>query len=196
VIARALVLYQEVLRKPSLTAMCLDFSGSMQGAGESQLQSAIAALFDPAQASHSLIQWTPQDHILILPFDSTVREVDQGDGTANSQAALHADVQQQQAGGGTDMYACAERALGEMKPYLASGQYLPAIVIMTDGKSEQHSGFEDDWRREGHNVPIFGVTFGDANTGDLDDLATLTQARVFDGRTNLTEAFRSVRGYN
>jgi Ca-activated chloride channel family protein len=45
-------------------------------------------------------------------------------------------------------------------------------------------------------VPIFGVTFGDANTGDLDDLATLTQARVFDGRTNLTEAFRSVRGYN
>ena len=34
VIGRALTLYQEVLRRPSLTALCLDFSGSMQGTGE------------------------------------------------------------------------------------------------------------------------------------------------------------------
>lgn len=82
VIARALTVYQEVLRKPSLTAMCLDFSGAMQGDGEAQLKKAIQTVFDPAQASHSLIQWTAADHIIILPFDSTVRTVVQGDGTA------------------------------------------------------------------------------------------------------------------
>jgi Ca-activated chloride channel family protein len=40
------------------------------------------------------------------------------------------------------------------------------------------------------------VTFGEADTSQLDQLAQMTRARVFDGRTNLTEAFRSVRGYN
>ncbi len=196
VIARALSIYQEVLRKPSLTAMCLDFSGSMQGDGENQVQAAIHTLFDPAQASHSLIQWTPQDHILILPFDARVRTVNQGDGTAASQAQLAADVGTQHADGGTDMYACAERALAEMKPYLDTNQYLPAIVIMTDGRSDAHAGFDDMWRREGHSVPIFGVTFGDAEKSQLDALADLTRARVFDGRSDLTQAFRSVRGYN
>lgn len=195
-IARALTLYQEVLRRPSLTALCLDFSGSMSGDGETQLKAAIHTLFDPAQTSRSLIQWTPQDRILILPFDSHVRSVTQGDGGTDSQAQLAAAVASESAGGGTDMYECAERALDEMKPYLATNQYLAAIVIMTDGKSEQHGGFEDAWRGEGHGVPIFGVTFGDADQSELDDLASLTRARVFDGRSDLTEAFRSVRGYN
>lgn len=196
VIARALVLYQEVLRKPSLTAMCLDFSGSMEGEGETQLKAAMRSLFDPAQAAHSLIQWTPLDRIFIIPFDSGVRNVQSGDGTVASLAKLLAAVQAESASGGTDMYECAERALDEMKPFLASGQYLPALVIMTDGKSDKHGGFNGAWEREGHSVPIFGVTFGDADTSQLEDLAQITRARVFDGRTNLTEAFRSVRGYN
>ncbi len=67
---------------------------------------------------------------------------------------------------------------------------------MTDGKSDAHAGFDDAWRAEGHSVPIFGVTFGDADKTDLDALAELTRSRVFDGRSDLTEAFRSVRGYN
>jgi Ca-activated chloride channel family protein len=196
VIARALTLYQEVLRRPSLTAICLDFSGSMDGEGVTQLKRAMHTLFSPPEASRSLIQWTPADHIIIMPFDSHVREVDQGDGTAASQSKLFADVDAQGANDGTDMYACVERAFVEMKPYLATGQYLPAIVIMTDGRSDPHQGFIDDWRREGHDLPIFGVTFGDAEASQLDDLATLTRARVFDGRSDLTEAFRSVRGYN
>ncbi len=196
VIARALTLYQEVLRRPSLTAICLDFSGSMQGDGETQLKAALQTLFDPSQAAHSLIQWTPQDRIFILPFDADVREVDQGDGSVASQARLLGAVQRQSADGGTDMYACAERALGEMKPFLATGQFLPAVVIMTDGRSEAHQGFNEVWRTDGRDVPIFGVTFGDADARELDELATMTRARVFDGRADLTEAFRSVRGYN
>jgi Ca-activated chloride channel family protein len=38
VIRKALELYQAALRKPSLTALCLDFSGSMENLGEGQLQ--------------------------------------------------------------------------------------------------------------------------------------------------------------
>ncbi len=196
VIARALTLYQEVLRKPSLTAICLDFSGSMEGEGVRQVKDAMHQLFDPGAASRNLIQWTPSDHIFILPFDSHVREVDDGDGTVASQQKLLGYVNAQEANDGTDMYECVEQAFTAMKPYLESGNFLPAIVIMTDGRSDKHPGFEDDWRSEGHEIPIFGVTFGDADASELDELAQLTRARVFDGHGGLAEAFRSVRGYN
>lgn len=196
VISRALVVYQEALRRPSLTAICLDFSGSMQGEGENQVREAMKELFNPSETARNLIQWTPLDHIIVLPFDSRVREVVEGDGTAASQAKLLAAVEAERADDGTDMYACAEQAISAMRPYLATGQYLPAIVIMTDGRSDPHAGFEDNWRQEGHDIPIFGVTFGDADASQLNELADLTRARVFDGRSGLAEAFRSVRGYN
>jgi Ca-activated chloride channel family protein len=197
VIARSLTLYQEVLRRPSLTALCLDFSGSMSSnGGEQQLQSAMHTLLTPAEASQSLIQWTPGDRIIIIPFDAAPRDVFEGDGSPASQARLLDAVSQQHAGGGTDMYACAAKAFEAMSPYLAKGGYLPAVVIMTDGRSDESSGFADTWRTQGQEVPIFGVTFGDAEKGQLDQVADLTRARVFDGGKNLTEAFRSARGYN
>jgi Ca-activated chloride channel family protein len=196
VIARALTLYQEALRKPSLTAICLDFSGSMRGYGETQLKAAMSSLLDPGQASHNLIQWTPADRIVVLPFDSHVREVDSSNGSIAAQADLLTKVRAQSADDGNDMYACAERALSAIQPYLVTDQFLPAIVIMTDGRSDPHKGFEDNWRKEGHELPIFGVTFGNAQATQLDELATLTRARVFDGNADLAEAFRSLRGYN
>jgi Ca-activated chloride channel family protein len=195
VIGRALTLYQEVLRRPSLTALCLDFSGSMAGQGESQLKAAMRSLFNPAEASKSLIQWTPADHIIVIPFDSAPREILEGDGAPQSQARILAEVEAQHASGGTDMYACAASAFAAMQPYLAKG-YLPAVVLMTDGRSEKSEGFEAAWRQTGHELPVFGVTFGDADKRQLDAVADLTRARVFDGGKDLTEAFRSVRGYN
>jgi Ca-activated chloride channel family protein len=85
-----------------------------------------------------------------------------------------------------------------MKPALDAGQHLPAIVIMTDGKSQgTMSTFESAWRADGRRVPVFGVTFGDdADRSQLDNLARLTGGRVFDGTKSLAEAFRAVRGYN
>ena len=85
-----------------------------------------------------------------------------------------------------------------MKPVLDGGMHLPAIVIMTDGKSQgAMSTFERPWRTDGRRVPVFGVTFGDsADRSQLDALATLTGGRVFDGTKNLIDAFRAVRGYN
>jgi len=195
VISRALVLYQEVLRRPSLTAICLDFSGSMQGQGETQLQNAMAALLTPQTASLTLIQWTPGDRIIVIPFDATPRDLFTGDGSAASQSQLLAKVRTERAGGGTDMYACAHQALAAMTPYIGQG-YLPAIVIMTDGRSQGGEGFASEWEQSGHDIPIFGVTFGDADKSQLQTLAERTHARVFDGGTNLTEAFRSARGYN
>ena len=46
------------------------------------------------------------------------------------------------------------------------------------------------------DVPVFSIMFGSADPTQLESLAELTHARVFDGREDLIGAFRSVKGYN
>jgi Ca-activated chloride channel family protein len=197
VIRHALTLYQEALRRPSLTVLCLDFSGSMRGDGERQLQEGMRFLFTPDLAGEALVQWSPRDRIFIMPFSDTVTEVTSGGGEPEEQARLLAFVAAQQAGGGTDMYACGRQALAAMQGDLKAGGHLPAIVMMTDGRSQGDAdAFLAEWRKDGHAVPVFGVTFGDADRDQLDRLARETRARVFDGSKSLAQAFRSTRGYN
>ncbi|MGO4716361.1 substrate-binding domain-containing protein [Bradyrhizobium sp. 2TAF24] len=198
VIQKALGLYQEALRRPSLTALCLDLSGSMQGSGEKQLLDAMKFLFTPARTREMLVQWSKQDQIMVLPFNDHVLWTASASGDDSEQAGLLARALELHAGGGTDFYTCGARALAAMKPSLDDGQHLAAIVIMTDGKSQgEMATFERAWRADGRRVPVFGVTFGDdADRSQLDALARLTGGRVFDGTKNLTDAFRAVRGYN
>ena len=68
---------------------------------------------------------------------------------------------------------------------------------MTDGQSvnDQHE-FEDAVSEYGADIPVFSITFGDADPTQLEELAEMTGGRVFDGTQDLTEAFRNVKGYN
>jgi Ca-activated chloride channel family protein len=197
VIRQALTLYQAALRKPSLTALCLDFSGSMEGDGENSLQQAMRFLFTPEEASKVLVQWSPADRIFVIPFDADVRDIFSASGDKMEQQGLLNAVSRQHAGGGTNMYACAERALRQMAKNGNIDKYLPAIIIMTDGRSDdQSAAFMTRWNTMKPHVPIFGITFGDADKTQLDSLAAATSARVFDGRSDLAAAFRTARGYN
>ena len=68
---------------------------------------------------------------------------------------------------------------------------------MTDGRSNyNYSNFEEVWNRYEEDIPIFSITFGDADPGQLEELAKISGGRVFDGTKDLTAAFRSVKGYN
>ncbi len=197
VIRKALTLYQEALRRPSLTALCLDFSGSMAGEGESALRQAVSFLFSPERAAEVLVQWSPKDRIFVLPFDNEVEAVWRGTGSGDDQARLLGQVLTMSAGGGTDMYGCVRQATALMVPFLARDDFLPAIVIMTDGRSDgDPAGFLQARAADNGRIPIFGITFGDADRSQLETLAGATGARVFDGTKDLTGAFRSARGYN
>ncbi len=68
---------------------------------------------------------------------------------------------------------------------------------MTDGRSDgDPRTFLDGLAPKDRAIPIFGITFGDADREQLDVLAAGTGGRVFDGTRDLTSAFRSARGYN
>ena len=95
------------------------------------------------------------------------------------------------------MYACAKAALQQIVADARPATYLPAILIMTDGRSDGDvDGFLEQWRKIQPRVPVFGITFGDADKSQLDKLAAQTSARVFDGTADLAGAFRAARGYN
>ena len=45
-------------------------------------------------------------------------------------------------------------------------------------------------------IPVYSIMFGQSSEDELGNLANLTNAKVFDGRTSLIRAFKEVRSYN
>lgn len=200
---RALALYQAAWRKPSLTALCLDVSGSMEGRGMQELAAAMRFLLTPARMEEALTQWTPADRILMFAFNNRVTQRAEGTGEAAAQARLLAAAEQLRAGGGTNMYACAAEAVAAIEKLLAPdpAAALPAVLIMTDGQSQGDAGVLEAAEARARatldrDVPVFGVLFGEADRRQLETIAARTRGRVFDGRSDLEAAFRASRGYN
>jgi Ca-activated chloride channel family protein len=201
VIREALNLYQAGgLRKPSATAYVLDCSGSMQGVGIRQLKNAMRLLLDPDQAKRYLLQPSASDLHVVVPFDSRPRDVltCKGNDPQALQRLLR-QVEALRAEGGTDLYSGLVRALRELGKSDALDGYLPAIVLMTDGKSEGNiRGLESELRRTpgGAGIPVYSITFGEADERQLKQVSDLTEGRVFDGQKDLATTFRKAKGYN
>ena len=72
-------------------------------------------------------------------------------------------------------------------------------VAMTDGRSnsDHQDEFESAYKSRGRDLPIFSIMFGDADPSQLKSLATLSNAKVFDGRSgDLAAVFRQAKGFN
>ena len=197
VLTEALNIYQTSFKKPSLNIYCLDFSGSMSGTGEEQLKEAMAQILLQENARKNFLQANAGEVNEVVFFDDTILDVQAAaDDSDEALAELNQKVADFQIAGGTDIYRAAAEALE-----IASGydlkNYTPAIILMTDGRSNYHySNFEEVWNRYEEDIPIFSITFGDADPGQLEELAKISGGRVFDGTQDLTAAFRSVKGYN
>lgn len=196
VLFECLDLYQIDFKKPSLNVYCLDYSGSMSGEGNEQLVAAMEQLLIQENARKNFLQASSEEINILIPFNDRVLAFYTAKGSGQELEKLYDTIKQLRTGGGTDMYAAAERGLKMLEQYDLS-QYTPAIIILSDGVSSgSFSDFEEAYQELGQEVPIFSIMFGDADETQLEELAACTNARVFDGRENLTEAFRSVKGYN
>ena len=204
VIRAALNLYQSELRKPSLTIWVLDTSGSMDGEPLQKLKTAMDLLLDKKAAEANLLQPSSRDVTIIIPFNSTPDQpfMITGNDDADLSRAL-AMVNSLQAGGGTDIYAALDLALDQIQIYADNGtlrNYLPAIVAMTDGASDQGNmqAFYNDLaqRSFGRDVPIHAISFGEADMDQLKALAGTAIGRIFDSGGDLATAMRDAKGYN
>ena len=69
---------------------------------------------------------------------------------------------------------------------------------MTDGLSNlgTYSELSRKYKLLDREIPIYSIMFGNAYEDELEDIAELTNAKVFDGKNDLLKAFKEVRGYN
>ena len=199
VLMNALNLWQSSFRKPSLTVYCLDYSGSMYGEGNYQLVGAMEQVLVQENAQANLLQAGAGDINIVVTFDDSILNVYTCESSdPDSLMLLYQDVCNENIGGGTDIYNAAQYALELIEENYDASDYTAAVILMTDGASQTVSkaDFEEFYRASGSGIPVFSIMFGTAESRQLDGIARLTNARVFDGRTDLVGAFRSVKGYN
>ena len=199
VLRKALNLYQTSFRKPSLNVYCLDYSGSMYGEGNEQLVEAMGQVLLQENARKNLLQASEGEVNIIITFDSEIKNIYTSESAeVTDLEQLYQDFSGEVPDGGTDMYLALEQGLEMISESYDPSKYTPALILMTDGASEsRHKGdFEELYRDKNLDVPVFSIMFGEADPSQLQDLAELTNARVFDGRTDLVSAFRCVKGYN
>nr|WP_240544182.1 VWA domain-containing protein [Bifidobacterium sp. SO4] len=197
VINSALNVYQTALRKPSWTVWVVDYSGSMYGDGKDGVVKGLNAALDPAKAKAAYIEPADDDVNILIPFESEAHNPIKATGQ-DTDKLLH-DAESTEASGGTDIYLGLDEALKQLPSESEASKYTTAIVLMTDGRSEtdNQSSFESDYKSDGRDLPIFSIMFGDADPSQLKSLASLSNAKVFDGRSgDLAAVFRQVKGFN
>lgn len=195
VIKKALMAYQEGLRKPVHVVFCLDYSGSMYGDGIEELIDAMDYILTDA-ASADLVQFSKDDKIEVVPFASDVKAVWNTTNGTDTKKILE-NIKKTKPNGGTALYAAAVKGISLLKNE-NKDKYNASVILMTDGEGNvgKFSDLEKVYKQANQDIPIYSIMFGDANRNQLDDIAELTNGKVFDGKKDLVEAFKEVRGYN
>jgi Ca-activated chloride channel family protein len=201
VIREALDLYQTSFRKPSYTVYCLDFSGSMKGEREEGLKTAMQNILEQARAKKSLLQATAKDVTVVITFSDHILNEWKVEGNSPAKMnELWANIQASSPDGGTDIYTPVMRGLDLIHDQADRDHFFPSIILMTDGESNTGASFDEMQAHRQQtaqtNVPVFAIQFGEASPDQLKRVATETQAKLFDGKSDLSRAFRDAKGYN
>ena len=195
VITSAINLYIEKFRKPTHVVFCLDYSGSMYGDGEEELKKAMNYILNYDDASKDKLQFTKNDKITVIPFNNKVQGIwttDVGTDTEN----ILKNINNTASNGSTALYDAIISGLTVLDK--EEDNYTKTIIAMTDGAVNvgSYSSLEKKYKKINKDIPIYSITFGDAREYQLEEIASLSNAKVFDGKKDLLKAFKEVRGYN
>lgn len=195
VITQALNLYIEELRKPTHVVFCLDYSGSMKGSGIEDLKNAMSYILNHDEAAKDQLQFSKKDKITVITFSSNVKNIWKTDSGYKTEELL-SNINKETVGGSTALYNAVVNGLNILAN--EEDSYTKTIIAMTDGAINVGSFQDLDYvyKNLNSNVPIYSITFGQANERQLLDISNMSNAKVFDGRYNLLGAFKEVRGYN
>lgn len=193
VIKEALMLYQSKLRKPVHVVFCLDYSGSMYGDGIDALRDAMDYILTE-RALSNMIQFSSEDKIDVIAFASKVNKAWSSDG--KNTANLLKNINEHDVGGATSLYPSVIEALELLKN--ETNEYNTSIIVMTDGEGNvgTFNELQNSYQKIGREIPIYSITFASADEEQLEKMANLSNGKVFDGRSDLVLAFKTVRGYN
>lgn len=196
VIKKALGVYQSELRKPTHIVFALDYSGSMTGSGIEELREAMDFILTEEKAAENYLQFSLKDKISFIMFSSTVDKpinIKNGIETEEILEIINTKVPR----GGTNIYDTVTNSI-ELLDKEDTNKYNISIVLMTDGEGNDgsYNNMVNAIENAKNKIPVYSIMFGNADSEQLNKIANLTSGKVFDGRTNLLEAFKTVRGYN
>lgn len=195
VITSAINLYIEKFRKPTHVVFCLDYSGSMSGEGQKELTNAMDYILNYDKASKDKIQFSKQDKITVITFDSNVRDVWSTNSGLETRNLINS-INNSKPNGATALYDAIRKGLSILDK--EDDSYTKTVIAMTDGVINVGNFYDLQrvYKKLNNKIPIYSITFGDANYRQLEEIANLSNAKVFDGKTSLLKAFKEVRGYN
>lgn len=201
------------VRIPGSSRYVLDLSGSMGDDQRlDQLKTAMATLAgDTGESLASrYARFQNRERIGLVPFSSVPMDTlafDMGDTPERNRqtlAGIRAAVAPMDANGGTAIYDSVARALGELadeKRADSSPRYY-TVVLMTDGENTNGMDLREfmAWYRQQdetlRSIRVFPIVFGDADAGEMDQLATATGGKAFDAKAkSLAQVFKEIRGY-
>jgi Ca-activated chloride channel family protein len=198
--------YLNVQIKPSHTYYVLDTSGSMQG---DRLNGLVKAIDNLTGADQSLTgqfaKFRNREKVTIISFNSSVTgqsdfEVDAND--ASTLQAISNYAHTLNAGGSTAIYSALKQAyLMAQQAQQKEPDRIYSIVLMTDG--ENNSGISNEDFKSFYqstsglqDIRTFPILFGEGSAPDLQDIANLTDGKLFDAsKTSLAAMFKEIRGY-
>ena len=195
VIKSALTLYQTALKKPTHVIFCLDYSGSMSGEGIEELKKAMDFILTD-KAEQYYMQFSEEDKIDVIAFGTNTLDPWSTDDGSNTSEILN-NINNQRLLGSTALYDAAIDALNIAEAE-DKEKYNVSIVLMTDGIPNIGSlkDLRYEYNMSDKDVPMYSITFGEADEYKLEEIADLTNGKVFDGKHDLVKAFKAVRGYN
>ena len=195
VIKLALNLYQTELRKPTHVVFCLDYSTSMLRSGYDELLSAMDYILTD-KAADDFIQFSDKDKIDVIPFGSEIMGKWSTTNGSQTQELLN-KIHGLRPSGTTALYPAAIEAITALENE-DQEKYNVSVVLMTDGQANvgKYTDLQKTYNRINKQIPIYSIMFGEAMESQLEDIAILTNAKIFDGKTDLVKAFKEVRGYN
>jgi Ca-activated chloride channel family protein len=205
VIDAILLAYLDRQLQPGFSLYVIDTSGSMEGEGMQQLKATLHGLTGKdSSITGQFARYRQGERIGFLPFAGKPKGLRSWD--FSQDPALLAQLSQAidglQAKGGTAIFDALVQAyeLAASERRKQGADYPISLVLMSDG-SNTSGRDEEAFRRwfeqqRPANIPVFSVTFGNADQGQMQRIAELTGGRSFDGRKHsLSQVFKEIRGY-
>lgn len=198
---QALHTFQTRLRKPSITVFCLDYSGSMaENGGFDEMKTAMRTFLNQETASSYMAGLSKDDITIVFPYSITV--LDQWIAEGNDQDdldRLYLQITSLKPRGTSDIYTPILTALDILAGVPTLSNYLPAVILITDGVSDTGRTLDHlrrAWNSYGIDLPVYPVLFRNADEQQLEDISELTGGFLFDGRDDLSVPLFKIKGYN
>lgn len=194
--------YNNEYRRRGSTSFVLDTSGSMQGERLDSLKEIMTSFVDgSASTDTGNVALRDGEEVTFQSFSDNPHEPVSGTFSttdAREKEKFQTYIDDLTAGGRTNIYDTLIEATEKTDPASSIG----SIVLLSDGAMTAGRSFEQfkkDYAAATAgkgSIPVFVILYGEANEGEMKELADITGGAVFDAiNGDLSDAFKEIRGY-